>query len=365
MELLEGESLRDRLDKVERIPWTRAVTIARQVASALGAAHELGVVHRDLKPDNVFLVEDPAVVGGERAKVLDFGIAKLSEDTGVANVFRTRTGSLIGTPVYMSPEQCRGAGEVDERTDIYSLGCVLYQMVCGSPPFIGAGYGDLITMHMTVPPPPPRMLEPTVPAWLEQVILRMLAKNPDDRYGDMSEVTTDLDNLLVMPAVTPIPSGSSRLASGTPAPPTTLAMSASERVVALGTMVPAAPVRRRWSWVVWALGVIGAGALSFALAAGLGQEDKVAPALAAPSPVVEVPDVAEAAPEPPPPAPAPVVTPPAEVAPAEVAPADAGPPPTGRKARAKKPRKKPVEEPPAPRTDRKPRVRGGIAEPNF
>ena len=353
MELLEGESLRDRLDREECIPWTRAVTIAKQVASALGAAHELGVVHRDLKPDNVYLVVDPDVVGGERAKVLDFGIAKLADDTGVANVFRTRTGSLIGTPVYMSPEQCRGAGEVDERTDIYSLGCVLYQMVCGRPPFVGAGHGDLIMMHMTIAPTPPSRLEPTVPEWLEQVILRMLAKNPDDRHGDMAEVTSDLERLVVMPAMTLIPARGTRLATGTPPPGTTLRLTGYESMT---QTTVARPASRRGLWLLAALVVAATGAVSFALAARLGESDRVAPALAPPAP--SPPAVEQARPLP---------LPPVETAPAasEAAPVDV-PAPVEARPNAHRVRKKPVREAaPRAKADRATRVRGGIAEPEF
>ncbi len=347
MELLEGESLSDRLEREERVPWTLAVTIAKQVASALGAAHQLGVVHRDLKPDNVYLVEDPDVVGGERAKVLDFGIAKLADETGVANVFKTGAGSLIGTPVYMSPEQCRGAGDVDERTDIYSLGCVLYQMVCGRPPFVAAGQGDLIMMHMTVPPTPPRILEPTVPEWLEQVILQMLAKQPDDRHADMAEVTADLERLVAMPGMTPVPSQSARLATGTPPPGTTLALSMRAPVTA------APPAGRRvWLWALAAVLVLASAVVAFALAARLGATDELAPVVAEPVVPAEPP-----AAEPPPP---PVTAGSADDAPVIAAPA------AEPRAKARRVKKKPVREPAAKaKADRATRVRGGIAEPEF
>jgi serine/threonine-protein kinase len=364
MELLEGENVRDRLDREECLPWTRAITIARQVASALGAAHRLGVVHRDLKPDNIFLVEDADVVGGERAKVLDFGIAKLADETGVGNVFKTRTGSLIGTPVYMSPEQCRGAGQVDERTDIYSLGCVLYQMVCGRPPFVGEGHGDLITMHMTVPPKPPRQLEPTVPEWLEHVILRMLLKNPDDRHGDMAEVIADLERLGAVAIATPSPVPVGRMAKGTPAPPTTLAMSAAELLLTTPVERPAA----RWRLPV-AIGVlVTAGAIAFALAAGSGDDRDVSTVEVTPSP-----------PPPPPASPAVAVSDqPADVDNGADAEADsrAEPPVSAREAAPDAPagarrrqqarsKRRKVREPPSRAEPASTRVRGGIAEPEF
>ena len=375
MELLEGENLRDRLDQVGQIPWARAVTITRQVASALAAAHRLGVVHRDLKPDNIFLVDDADVVGGERAKVLDFGIAKLADETGVGNVFKTRTGSLIGTPVYMSPEQCRGAGEVDERTDIYSLGCVLYQMVCGRPPFVGQGHGDLITMHITVPPTPPRQIEPTVPEWLEHVIMQMLVKNPDDRYGDMAKVISDLERLGAIPSSTPPPMPG-RLASGTPAPPTTL-----ETLNTLATpttfatsgaeLMLTTPVDRsapRWRWPVAIAGVVTAGALAFALAVNAGGGGGVAGVEASPAvevKAVEAPTLETPTPETPTTAsPATAVTtePAAEVADAAVEPAE---PIAERRSPARSKRRKQAREPAAAPAPARTRVRGGIAEPDF
>jgi len=120
MKWLDGDSLARRLRATGPMPVQLAATIARQVASALAAAHACGIVHRDLKPDNIVLVRDDEVAIGERAIVLDFGIAKLFGDQPISQ--KTRTGSLLGTPAYMSPEQCRGAGEVDLRTDVYALG---------------------------------------------------------------------------------------------------------------------------------------------------------------------------------------------------------------------------------------------------
>ncbi|HEV7554922.1 MAG TPA: serine/threonine-protein kinase, partial [Kofleriaceae bacterium] len=114
MEYLDGDSLADRRHRLGRIAPARAIALARQVAGALAAAHERGIVHRDLKPDNLFVVADPEVPGGERIKILDFGIAKLGGD---ASPIKTHTSAVLGTPMYMAPEQCRGAGHVDARTD--------------------------------------------------------------------------------------------------------------------------------------------------------------------------------------------------------------------------------------------------------
>ncbi len=192
MEFLDGESLDGRLRRVHRMGVADAARITRQVAMALAAAHRRGIVHRDLKPENVFLVPDSEVIGGERAKVLDFGIAKLAgEDGGRGN---TRTGSVIGTPEYMSPEQCRGAGSVpiDQRADVYALGCILFALITGRPPFLGEGTGDLIIAHVTEAPTPPSQLVTGLSPELDALVLRCLAKHPDARFQSMVELAQAL-----------------------------------------------------------------------------------------------------------------------------------------------------------------------------
>jgi tRNA A-37 threonylcarbamoyl transferase component Bud32 len=195
MELLHGESLKARLQRVGRLPWQHAVYYARQVAVALAAAHRAHVIHRDLKPDNIFLVPDEENQT-ERVKVLDFGIAKLAADASGTGVVKTRAGVIMGTPTYMSPQQCRGAGEVDHRTDIYSLGCMFFEMVCGRPPFVGEGVGELLSAHMSQPPPSPRAFEPSIPVELEATIMRTLAKSEAERHGSMDELIFELDRLV-------------------------------------------------------------------------------------------------------------------------------------------------------------------------
>ncbi|MFH0902941.1 MAG: bifunctional serine/threonine-protein kinase/formylglycine-generating enzyme family protein [Pseudomonadota bacterium] len=192
MEYLQGESLGDHLDRVGRLDIGAATSIARQVASALTAAHAKGIIHRDLKPDNVFLVPDSDMPGGVLAKVLDFGIAKLAAETAGA-VVRTQTQALLGTPLYMSPEQCRGAGRVDLRSDIYSLGCMLFHMVCGQPPFVREGLGEVMGAHMYETPPAPTTVEPSIPAELEGVLLATLAKQPEERPQTMEELSNVLE----------------------------------------------------------------------------------------------------------------------------------------------------------------------------
>jgi serine/threonine-protein kinase len=204
MELLEGESLEARLARRGRLSVADALRIMRQVATTTGIAHACGVVHRDLKPDNIFVVRDPEVDGGERAKLLDFGIAKLAN--GSSSV-RTATSALMGTPTYMSPEQCRGAGSVDQRSDVYSLGCVLFALVAGRPPFVADGSGEVIAMHLREAAPLASTRTTGVPHALDEVIARCLAKDPADRFASAGELAAALRRIQPSqpPAVTAPP----------------------------------------------------------------------------------------------------------------------------------------------------------------
>jgi serine/threonine-protein kinase len=188
MELLEGESLGRRLARV-RLGEPEVAAIAQGIASALKAAHRVGVIHRDLKPDNVFLVPDPD--GGiDRTKVLDFGIAKLGDGSRTGGR-RTQTGILIGTPLYMAPEQARAAAAIDPRADLYSLGCIIYHMLVGRPPFLAEGAGEIIALQMFGVVEPPSRLAPVTPA-MEQLVLRLLEKDPADRFDSAAEVVAAL-----------------------------------------------------------------------------------------------------------------------------------------------------------------------------
>ena len=184
MELLEGRSLSDELKAVGPIPAERAIHITRQVARALREAHTLGVVHRDMKPGNVYLVKRDD--DEDFAKVLDFGLVK---ETSAPEGEHTQLGQIMGSPRYMAPEQVQGKN-VDARTDIYAVGATLYAMLAGRPPFDKAT--DLATMmaHVSDPAPPIGSVAPNVmlPFGLEAVVLKCLAKNPDERYGSMEEL---------------------------------------------------------------------------------------------------------------------------------------------------------------------------------
>ena len=195
MEFLDGESLSDRMQRLGKMPQADVIRLGRQAASALAAAHREGIVHRDLKPDNLIVAPDSDMPGGERIKVLDFGIAKLtSDDAGAAR--KTRTGMIMGTPHYMSPEQCQGAGgKVDGRVDVYALGCLLYEMLCGCPPFDGQGVGQIIAKHIYEQPEAPRAYVPEISEALESLVLCCLAKQPDDRFASMDALVAAFDNL--------------------------------------------------------------------------------------------------------------------------------------------------------------------------
>lgn len=197
MEYLRGETLGVRLKRSGRLR-REALLIGKQIADALVAAHKKNIIHRDLKPSNIILVDgDEDAAGHDNVKIIDFGIAKLPVDEQQEQDFRTRTGTMIGTPVYMAPEQCRGV-TVTDRTDVYALGVILYQAMAGKPPFFSQADGDILAMHILVPPRPLKEVEPTVPAPVSTLIGRMLEKNGADRPS-ISEVASELARLAETP----------------------------------------------------------------------------------------------------------------------------------------------------------------------
>jgi serine/threonine protein kinase len=205
MEFLRGESLRSRLQRSGgRLPAGASLRIIRQMGDALVAAHDRGVVHRDLKPENLMIVPDPAVEGGERAKLLDFGIAKLTEGLPRGGILRTQADAVLGTPVYMAPEQCQGAVRATDRSDVYAVGVMLYEMLTGHFPIGGAGPMDLMVGHMVAIPIPLREREPALPEALATLVHRMLGKNPEERPA-MREVIAVVDSLLRPGAGSPPP----------------------------------------------------------------------------------------------------------------------------------------------------------------
>ncbi len=176
MEFLQGESLRDRMER-GRIPLGEALELLDQLTWALDAAHDQGIIHRDLKPENIFL-ERLAKEPRPLVKILDFGLAKLVQDDG--QVRRTQTGQLLGTPLYMSPEQCR-ARDVDRRTDLYAMGCIAYELVCGRVPFNADNVAEIVAAHLSETPPAPRSLWAQIPPRLEGLLVALLEKRADHR----------------------------------------------------------------------------------------------------------------------------------------------------------------------------------------
>ncbi|HZE19059.1 MAG TPA: serine/threonine-protein kinase, partial [Candidatus Angelobacter sp.] len=188
MPLLTGESLRARLQRERQLPIEDAVRIAREASDALRYAHGEGLVHRDVKPENIVLT-------GGHALVLDFGIARASEAVPTPE---THTVAAIGTPAYMSPEQASG-GSLDGRADQYALACVVYEMLTGQPPFTGPTSDSILLQHRTIDPRPAVVLRPTTPVYLTQALARALAKAPADRFPSMSAFSDAVSSALTPP----------------------------------------------------------------------------------------------------------------------------------------------------------------------
>ena len=199
MPYVEGESLRDRLEREPQLAVPEALRIAEDVAKALGYAHTLGVVHRDIKPENILLENGHALVA-------DFGIARAISAAGSDRL--TETGIALGTPAYMSPEQTVEDGPIDGRADLYALGCVVYEMLAGTPPFTGPTAQAILARHAVDPVAPIRTVRGTVPRGVEQAVLKALAKVPADRYPD----ATEFAHALTGPALEP--GSSARLSKG-------------------------------------------------------------------------------------------------------------------------------------------------------
>jgi serine/threonine-protein kinase len=316
MELLEGESLDRRLERVGRMAPLDALRLFRLACGSLGAAHAKGVVHRDLKPENIFLVGDPAVTGGERPKLLDFGIAKLT--TTDPDRAKTRTGLVIGTPVYMSPEQCRGAADVDLRADIYAMGGLLMTMLTGRPPFECESSGELIAAHLREPPPLPSQRVPGLPPELDRVVARCLAKAPDERYASaaaLANAVAVVEQAVVSAmsaTILPAPVGAP---AGTFASPTTLSGAAG------AATAPRPHALSRLGVVLVAAASLVAGG-AFVIAKS--RHERGETAVAAPNVPAGVPRRLAIDPAPPPPDAAPPDAPP-DAAPPDAAP-DAAPP---------------------------------------
>jgi serine/threonine-protein kinase len=241
MELVEGESLTEHLRKRGRLPLEEAVDIVVQCCKALAAAHRLGIIHRDIKPDNIMLARD--LDGGTIVKILDFGIAKLKDSGG-----HTVTGSVLGTPAYMSYEQASGMSseKLDGRSDIYSLGIVTYVMLAGQPPFRAETPVGYITKHLSEAPPTIRTLRPDLPAGVEAAVMKALEKDREHRHQTAADF-----GLALREAAKPAPAGAASVVEPTPTPPwrarpgvatTTKVNRASEPTVPLGPPTAPTPI---------------------------------------------------------------------------------------------------------------------------
>jgi serine/threonine-protein kinase len=189
MEFLSGKTLKHVIREEGPLPLARVVDISRQIGDALHAAHEQGVVHRDLKSDNIMLLD---TVTGDYAKVLDFGIAKINEPDGAVDTNLTAPNLVIGTPQYMSPEQCSQDGEIDARSDIYSFGVILYEMLVGHVPFSGDSPTMVMMKHLQDPVPSVLEERSDLPASVARVVARAMAKVPRNRYQNVAELVEDL-----------------------------------------------------------------------------------------------------------------------------------------------------------------------------
>jgi serine/threonine protein kinase len=320
MEFLEGEPLDRRLERVGRLPARDTARLVAMICRALSKAHAAGIVHRDLKPDNVFLVWDDED-GSDVVKVVDFGIAKFTDSQGPVSA--TRTGSVLGTPYYMSPEQARGLRSVDRRSDLWSVGVITYRCVTGHLPFEGEAVGDVLVKLCTAPLPVPSRIVPDVPPGFDAWFERALSREPEGRFQTAAELATSLAlvcGLSVQPSHPGDSTGGSspnihvRISTGvTPFVATTpFNATTPSASVGGGPQITGAPITQTPAPTRARSGrsglVAGAVALALVLAIGAGVVMKLLHK-DEPLPLPEVATRPEASPAPKPAAPSPVVTP--------------------------------------------------------
>jgi eukaryotic-like serine/threonine-protein kinase len=197
MELLRGEDLTSFLGR-QRVAPAVVAQIGMQLLSALEKAHVMGVIHRDIKPDNIYLVRDPTAPGAIRVKILDFGIAKLMGERATGK-HKTKGGAILGTPAYMAPEQCKGGVEIDARADLYAVGCILFELLVARPPFVADGDGELMAKHIYEAPPRLRELAPHLPPELDALLAKLLAKLPSERVPSAAWALAALERVPLEP----------------------------------------------------------------------------------------------------------------------------------------------------------------------
>jgi serine/threonine-protein kinase len=252
MEFLEGESLAECLSRESKLPEQRILRIAAQTASALAAAHAKGVVHRDIKPENIFLLKRKEQ---DFVKVVDFGISKsLRQSSDDEEAVRlTQTGMVLGTPLYMSPEQARGDEDLDHRVDVYALGIIMYEAASGRVPFSGNNYLSVISQVLNEDPQPLREIRPELSDEFEAIVLKAIAKERKDRYADATEMLGDLNAVLDDPT------------------------HSTERAKITGPrrLLPKPPKIPRIAWAIGGAGIVAAG-VAIAVAVLMGSKAKKA-----------------------------------------------------------------------------------------
>jgi serine/threonine-protein kinase len=201
MEFLDGFSLQKHLQDRGPLSFEELLPIARQAGSALSAAHAAGIVHRDLKPENIFLTKDP--LGHEAIKILDFGIAKIKRAGGVNGTHGTQTGLIMGSPAYMSPEQCKDSADVDLRSDIYSLAVIFYEALTGSTPFVANSGTEMLVMHLTAPVPPIAE-RARIPDYASAAIMHALNKDRAQRFDSVNSFIDALTGIKTMQSMAPL-----------------------------------------------------------------------------------------------------------------------------------------------------------------
>lgn len=266
MEYLEGESLSSRLNQ-GALNLSKAILFGAQIANALHHAHHYKIVHRDLKPDNIMIVTDFDVIGGERIKVLDFGIARIEPNIPIAQPEanthqQTFSNVIMGTPAYMAPEQWRGARYTDNRTDIYALGVILYQMVAGRVPFAAQSNHELMMFHVKSEPLPLGQLVPQVPARLSALVQRMLAKDSAARPLAV-EVWQELQALVDVEAVR-YPGLSDSQTERLDGKPMPLRLSGPPVRAGLSEAAWGTRAKRTWRFTALGVAVVAAGTLAYA-----------------------------------------------------------------------------------------------------
>jgi serine/threonine-protein kinase len=255
MPLLAGGPLADLVGDGQRLPIPRLIDIVAQTLSALQAAHEAKIVHRDLKPDNIFVTK----IGDRKdfVKLLDFGISKLLDQDAVLQL--TQTGTVLGTPFYMAPEQAKGAKEIDHRVDLYAIGVILYEAITGQRPFEGDTYNEIMYKIIAEPFPQPRQLNDQVPPQLEQIVLKAMAREPEERFQSAAEMRKALASAV---AATPLHIQIPVADSMAPPPPSTTSAegrpisATAMETVSTGVGTTAAPRSKRLPLIVGLVAVV-------------------------------------------------------------------------------------------------------------